>query len=174
VKRIDMAPDGMTDMAGRIEQLPSTEPGVYRYPPIPAAMNAARISIDQPRRTPANNGGAQRIRFRCATRPWVEPGRFGDERLHETFFRGSRRKQVLPTKWQSLQDYEFRLVQNEAKKGDAIVAVRLVNKRTGKPVSDAVIAAKRSCSSTRERDVLNLAPFSWAGAGPAMSRSATA
>ena len=42
-----------------------------------------------------------------------------------------------------VQDYEFQLVQNEAKKGDAIVAVRLVNKRTGKAVSDAVIAAKR-------------------------------
>ena len=42
-----------------------------------------------------------------------------------------------------VQDYEFQLVQNEAKKGDAIVAVRLVNKRTGKAVPDAVIAAKR-------------------------------
>ena len=42
-----------------------------------------------------------------------------------------------------VQDYEFQLVQSEAKKGDAIVAVRLVNKRTGKAVSDAVIAAKR-------------------------------
>ena len=42
-----------------------------------------------------------------------------------------------------VQDYEFQLVQNETKKGDAIVAVRLVNKRTGKAVSDAVIAAKR-------------------------------
>jgi hypothetical protein len=41
------------------------------------------------------------------------------------------------------QDYEFQLVQNEAKKGDAIVAVRLVNKRSGKAVPDAVIAAKR-------------------------------
>jgi hypothetical protein len=30
-KRIDMAPDGMADMAGRVEQLPSTEPGVYRF-----------------------------------------------------------------------------------------------------------------------------------------------
>jgi YtkA-like len=30
-KRIDMAPDGMADMAGRLEQLPSTEPGVYRF-----------------------------------------------------------------------------------------------------------------------------------------------
>jgi hypothetical protein len=42
-----------------------------------------------------------------------------------------------------VQDYEFQLVQNEAKKGDAIVTVRLVNKRTGKAVPDAVIAAKR-------------------------------
>jgi YtkA-like len=30
-KRIDMAPDGMADMVGRLEQLPSTEPGVYRF-----------------------------------------------------------------------------------------------------------------------------------------------
>jgi hypothetical protein len=30
-KRIDMAPEGMADMAGRIEQLRSTEPGVYRF-----------------------------------------------------------------------------------------------------------------------------------------------
>ena len=41
------------------------------------------------------------------------------------------------------QDYKFQLVQNEAKKGDAIVTVRLVNKRTGEAVPDAVIAAKR-------------------------------
>src|SRR4029078_8985634 len=30
-KRIDMAPDGMAEMAGKIEQVPSTEPGVYRF-----------------------------------------------------------------------------------------------------------------------------------------------
>ena len=30
-KRIDMAPDGMATMAPTIEQLPSTEPGVYRF-----------------------------------------------------------------------------------------------------------------------------------------------
>jgi hypothetical protein len=41
------------------------------------------------------------------------------------------------------KDYEFRLVQNQVKKGDAIVAVRLVNKKTGQPVPDAVIFAKR-------------------------------
>ena len=42
------------------------------------------------------------------------------------------------------KDYEFQLVQSEMKKGDgAIVAVRLINKKTGKPVPDAVIFAKR-------------------------------
>jgi hypothetical protein len=43
-----------------------------------------------------------------------------------------------------VQDYEFQLVQNEAKKGDGtVMSVRLVDKRTGKPVPDAVISAKR-------------------------------
>jgi hypothetical protein len=42
-----------------------------------------------------------------------------------------------------IKDYEFRLVQNEARKGEAVIAVRLVNKKTGKAVPDAVIAAKR-------------------------------
>jgi YtkA-like len=42
-----------------------------------------------------------------------------------------------------VKDYEFQLVQSEMKKGDgAIVAVRLVNKKSGKPVPDAVIFAK--------------------------------
>ena len=42
------------------------------------------------------------------------------------------------------KDYEFQLVQKEMKKGDgAVVAVRLVDRRTGKPVPDAVIFAKR-------------------------------
>src|SRR4051794_12118192 len=42
------------------------------------------------------------------------------------------------------KDYEFQLVQKEMKRGDdAIVAVRLVDKRTGKPVPEAVIFAKR-------------------------------
>jgi hypothetical protein len=51
------------------------------------------------------------------------------------------------TTWPALadvKDYEFRLVQNQVKKGDgAIVAVRLLNKKTGKAVPDAVIFAKR-------------------------------
>lgn len=43
-----------------------------------------------------------------------------------------------------VKDFEFQLVQAEVKKGDgAIVAVRLVNKKTGKEVPDAVIIAKR-------------------------------
>src|SRR2546423_3660741 len=42
-----------------------------------------------------------------------------------------------------IKDYEFQLVQNEAKKGEAVIAVRLLNKKTGKTVPDAVIAAKR-------------------------------
>jgi YtkA-like len=43
-----------------------------------------------------------------------------------------------------VKDYEFQLVQSEIQKGDgAIVAVRLVNKKSGKPVPDAVIFAKR-------------------------------
>jgi YtkA-like len=43
-----------------------------------------------------------------------------------------------------VKDFEFQLVQSEMKKGDgAIVAVRLVNKKSGKPVPDAVIFAKR-------------------------------
>ena len=42
-----------------------------------------------------------------------------------------------------VKDYEFQLVQNEAKKGEAIIAVRLLNKKTGKTVPDAVISAKR-------------------------------
>jgi hypothetical protein len=40
-------------------------------------------------------------------------------------------------------DYEFQLVQNEIKKGDAVVAARLINKKTGALVPDAVIFAAR-------------------------------
>jgi YtkA-like len=42
------------------------------------------------------------------------------------------------------KDYEFQLVQPQIKKGDgAVVAVRLVDKRSGKAVSDAVIFTQR-------------------------------
>ncbi len=43
-----------------------------------------------------------------------------------------------------IADYEFRLVQTDVKQGNgAIVAVRLVDKRSGKAVPDAVIFATR-------------------------------
>ena len=43
-----------------------------------------------------------------------------------------------------IKNYEFQLVTAEVKKGDGVeVAVRLIDKRTGKPVPNAVIFAKR-------------------------------
>ncbi|GEP01528.1 FixH family protein [Methylobacterium haplocladii] len=41
------------------------------------------------------------------------------------------------------KDYEFQLIRQEAKVGEAMLEVRLVDKRTSKPVPDAVIFAKR-------------------------------
>lgn len=42
------------------------------------------------------------------------------------------------------KDYEFRLVESSIKQGDgAMIAVRLIDKRSGKPVPDAVIIATR-------------------------------
>ncbi|MGU3666912.1 FixH family protein [Methylobacterium sp. A49B] len=42
-----------------------------------------------------------------------------------------------------IKDYQFQLVQPEAKVGETVVAVRIVDRRSGKPVPDAVIFAKR-------------------------------
>ena len=43
-----------------------------------------------------------------------------------------------------VKDYEFRLTQSEFKQGNGVVVtVRLIDKRSGKPVPDAVIFAKR-------------------------------
>jgi len=42
-----------------------------------------------------------------------------------------------------IKDYEFQLVDKTVKKGDAMISVRLVHKPDGKPVSGAVIFAKR-------------------------------
>lgn len=42
-----------------------------------------------------------------------------------------------------IKDYEFQLVNQTVKKGDAVVSVRLVHKPDGKPVPDAVIFATR-------------------------------
>ena len=45
--------------------------------------------------------------------------------------------------WAEIQDYEFQLVNAAPKAGEAVVAVQLVNTKTGKAMSDAVIVAKR-------------------------------
>ena len=46
--------------------------------------------------------------------------------------------------WADVKDYEFQLIQNEMKRGDnAVIAVRLLDKRNRKTVADAVIMAKR-------------------------------
>jgi YtkA-like protein len=45
--------------------------------------------------------------------------------------------------WADVKDYEFQLVSKEVKKGDAVIAVKLVHKPSGKVVPDAVIFAKR-------------------------------
>ena len=42
-----------------------------------------------------------------------------------------------------IKDYEFQLIDKTVKKGDAIIAVRLVHKPDGKPVPDAVVFATR-------------------------------
>jgi hypothetical protein len=49
-----------------------------------------------------------------------------------------------PAALADIKDYEFQLVDQTVKTGaDKIVTVRLLNKKTGKPVSDAVIFATR-------------------------------
>jgi hypothetical protein len=50
---------------------------------------------------------------------------------------------VAPPAMADVKDYEFQLVQSEVKKGEAVIAVRLINRKTAKPVPDAVIFAKR-------------------------------
>ena len=51
---------------------------------------------------------------------------------------------VAPPAAADVKDYEFRLVQQEVKEGNgAVVAVTLIDKRTGQPVPGAVIFAKR-------------------------------
>lgn len=44
-KRVDMAPDGMAEMTGPIEQLPSTEPGVYRFKAALVMAGGWRLSL---------------------------------------------------------------------------------------------------------------------------------
>ena len=42
-----------------------------------------------------------------------------------------------------IKDYEFQLIERELKEGQAVVAVKLIQKSTGKAIPDAVIFAKR-------------------------------
>ena len=42
-----------------------------------------------------------------------------------------------------IKDYEFQLIDQTVKKGDAVISVRLVHRPDGKPVPDAVIFATR-------------------------------
>ena len=50
---------------------------------------------------------------------------------------------LVATAQADTKDYEFQLVKDEVKQGEAILDVRLVDKRTAKPVPNAVIFAKR-------------------------------
>ncbi|MDE2602011.1 MAG: FixH family protein [Bradyrhizobium sp.] len=51
---------------------------------------------------------------------------------------------TAPAALADIQDYEFQLVDQTVQAGpDKIVTVRLINKKTGKPVSDAIIFASR-------------------------------
>jgi hypothetical protein len=45
--------------------------------------------------------------------------------------------------WADVKDYEFQLVNQEVKKGAAVIAVKLVHKPSGRAIPDAVIFAKR-------------------------------
>lgn len=42
-----------------------------------------------------------------------------------------------------IRDYEFQLIDKEVKQGDAVIAVKLVHKPSGRAIPDAVIFAKR-------------------------------
>ncbi|MDR4305909.1 FixH family protein [Chelatococcus sambhunathii] len=50
---------------------------------------------------------------------------------------------ILTPAFADVSDYEFQLVESVAKVGEAVLAVRLVDKRTSKAVPDAVIYATR-------------------------------
>ncbi|MFC4172396.1 FixH family protein [Microvirga sp. GCM10011540] len=48
-----------------------------------------------------------------------------------------------PVSTAELKNHDFELVQAEVKQGEALLDVRLVDKRSGKPVPDAVVFARR-------------------------------
>ena len=63
-------------------------------------------------------------------------------RLPQLLLTGLALASAIPA-WADIQAYEFQLVETDVKRGDAVIAVRLLNKATGKPVPDAVIFARR-------------------------------
>lgn len=50
---------------------------------------------------------------------------------------------AISTARADIRDYEFQLIDKAVKTGEAIISVRLIHKPDGKPVSDAIIFAKR-------------------------------
>ncbi len=50
---------------------------------------------------------------------------------------------AAPAVWADAKDYEFQLVDQQVKQGDAVIAVRLVHKPSGRIIPGAVIFAKR-------------------------------
>jgi hypothetical protein len=65
------------------------------------------------------------------------------ERALVAAFTGIGFAATIAPAYADVKDYDFQLVQKEIRQGEAVVAVRLVNKKTGKPVPDAVIFATR-------------------------------
>jgi hypothetical protein len=50
---------------------------------------------------------------------------------------------IAASAWADTKDYEFQLVNQEVKEGDAVITVKLVHKPSGRAIPDAVIFAKR-------------------------------
>jgi hypothetical protein len=50
---------------------------------------------------------------------------------------------MVTTALAGIKDYEFQLINKEVKEGEAVIAVRLVHKPSGRAIPDAVIFAKR-------------------------------
>ncbi len=50
---------------------------------------------------------------------------------------------AAPAVWADAKDYEFQLVDQQVKQGDAVIALRLVHKPSGRIIPGAVIFARR-------------------------------
>ncbi len=50
---------------------------------------------------------------------------------------------IATSAWADPKDYEFQLVSQEVKTGNAVIAVKLIHKPSGRRIPDAVIFAKR-------------------------------